>query len=478
MNILFATPEMAGYLKTGGLGDVAWALPEGFIDAGHEAASIMPLYAGLKIDNKRLSIVTELAIEMGGETFTAQILKDEEAGKAERLFIRQAELYGTTENPYGDEAGDYKNNDARFIFFCRAVIEYAKKAEARPDIIHANDWQGGLIPLLLKEELTDNASPLAGCRSILSIHNLAYQGHFEKNSFALTGLPESRFTEAEHYGKLAMLKSGIVAADGVMTVSRTYAEEMLTPKLGFGLEPFLKEKGERLAGVVNGIDLNEWNPAGDRNLPANFSSENLSGKAECKQKLLERFGLAKEEGRMLAGMVGRLIEQKGLDLLKEKAEEMLGENVAFVFLGTGMPEYEAFLKELAASHPDRVGVEIGYDEELAHLIVGGSDLFLIPSIFEPCGLTQMYALRYGTIPLARETGGLKDTIFDADSSSDGNGFTFADETGEAMLDALRRAAKRFADSDRWRELQLKGMAEDHSWREAAEKYIAFYGTLL
>jgi len=479
LNILFASSEITPFAKTGGLGDVGSALPRALSSLGHKVTAALPLYGS--IPRKELENThRKITVVLGGESVTAEIFKGALDDKTDVLFIDQPELFGNRPNPYGDDEGDYPDNDLRFIFFNRAVIELAKSFPHSPDILHCNDWQCGLAPLYLKLE-RENGN-LQKTASVFTIHNLAYQGHFPKKSFGLTGLPKS-FLKTDsgvlHHAKLATLKTGILFADAVTTVSPTYARETLAPELGFGLEGFLKKRGDSFRGILNGIDTDEWNPEKDPLIPQNYSAKNFSGKTVCRTELLKKFELEDNPARPLVGMVSRLIEQKGFDIIESAADDLMKLDFSLVVLGTGQKEYETFLRKLATEYPGRVGVEIGYDNALSHLIEAGADIFLMPSRFEPCGLNQMYSLRYGTPPIVRVTGGLNDTVIDWNpATSEGNGFVFGKPSPDALLKTVGRAVLTFGKKKEWRKIIRNGMNADLSWQHSAREYTALYRSLL
>jgi len=478
LNILFAASEAVPFAKTGGLGDVASALPSALARRGHEVTTILPRYGGIDKSTLEMSGI-DISIDLDGKRFDSKILSAKTGEKNCRtLFIDQPELFGNRPNPYGDENGDYPDNDLRFIFFNRALIELAAKLTATPDIIHLNDWQCGIAPLYL--DIARKEGRLKETSSIFTIHNLAYQGHFPKKSFDLTGLPENLFTleGVEHYEKLALLKSAILFADSLTTVSPTYAKEILSPELGFGLETLLKGRSKELKGILNGIDIAEWNPQTDTHIAANFSAKEFSGKETCKRALLDEFGIGYSEGVPVVGMVSRLIEQKGFDMVMEIIRNFIGE-IHFVLLGTGETEYEDFFINLAEKHPESFGVKIGYDNRLAHCIEAGSDIFLMPSKFEPCGLNQMFSLRYGTVPVVRSTGGLNDTVKNWNKvSGKGNGFVFKKPEPLALKSALQKAIKTYSKKREWKQIVQNGMKADHSWEASAGEYEKLYSSLL
>jgi starch synthase len=394
------------------------------------------------------------------------------------LFIDRPDYY---DRPflYGDRNEDYPDNPARFAFLVRAALEWGARSLDPYTAIHAHDWQAGLTPLLLRDEYA-SAPPFRGVPVVFTIHNLAYQGLFDTTWADRLGLHPSVVTMdgIEYWGRISLLKAGVVFGDVITTVSPEYAREIQTPEAGFGFDGILRNRAEDLIGILNGIDYDQWDPARDPHLPMAYDASRLDGKASAKRAVLEAFGLATDAETMrrpLVAMISRLVDQKGFDLLADLGDELPRLDASFVLLGTGERRYEDFWRDLAAAHPERIGVRIGFDEAMAHLIEGGADIFLMPSHFEPCGLNQMYSLRYGTVPVVRATGGLADTVRPFDSSSGtGTGFTFHDYTPDALLATLRLAVGSYQDRLLWREMQRSGMHQDLSWDASARKYIEVY----
>ncbi len=478
LGILFAASEVIPFAKTGGLADVAGALPRALAQNGCKVAVLLPLY-GLIDKNALQRAAGVISIPIGGRIYTAALYKKEVSRNVTAWFLHQPELYYSRQQIYGDQHGDYPDNDARFIFFNRAVAAFPAASGFKPDLVHVNDWHLGLVPLYMK--LLPEGDPLHGVPSVFSIHNLAYQGLFPKETFELTGLPEGQFGPdgVEMYGKVAFMKSGILFADAVTAVSPTYAKEILGKELGFGLEKALGQRKKALSGILNGIDTTVWDPAKDPHLPAHYGPKKMAGKAKCRAALLQRFNLPDAPGRAVVGIVSRLIEQKGFDLIAGAEHELMKLDIALVILGVGQPKYEEFVRQLAQKYPDRVGAFVGYDEGLAHLIEAGSDIFLMPSRFEPCGLNQMYSLRYGTVPVVRATGGLADTVVNwQPARKKGNGLSFKAATPQALAATMKKAVKTFANKKEWERIVANGMAEDHSWGKAAEDYLALYHSLV
>ncbi|HTN51116.1 MAG TPA: glycogen synthase GlgA, partial [Anaeromyxobacter sp.] len=372
----------------------------------------------------------------------------------------------------------YGDNAERFTWLSRAALALPAALRLRPRVVHANDWQTGLCPWLLRNEHAEDPS-LAGARTVFTIHNLAYQGVFPKDVVPFLGLPwdEFRFDGFEFHDQLSFMKAALSFADALTTVSPTYAREIVTPDGGHGLDLVLRHRRADLHGILNGIDVSEWDPARDPHLPAHFRADDLSGKARCKEALARELSLPVRPEVPLVGMVGRLAEQKGVDLVAAALPTLLEHGVQVALLGSGQPEYQDVFAGAARARPDRVAARIGFDEGLAHRIEAGADLFLMPSRFEPCGLNQMYSLRYGTVPVVRAVGGLEDTVEDYDGWQRGTGFKFRDYTPAALLLALRRALETFRDQRAWSGLVRRGMAQDFSWERSAASYEALYRRL-
>ncbi len=473
MRILFVAPEGVPFSKTGGLGDVIGGLPKELAALGHEVAVLLPRYRDTKI--QPTVVHASLTVPVGQSLRFPAVVGG---------FVRDGVRYDFLDDPesfdrdtlYGGPAGDYPDNPERFAEFARAALEYAKLIW-RPDIFHCHDWQTALLPVFLKTLYA--ADPAIGrIPTVLTIHNLGYQGLFDRAVLGRIGLPERLFQidGMEFYGRVNFLKGGILSTDWLTTVSRGYAEEIQTPEYGCGLEGVIRRRADRLIGILNGVDYGAWNPETDRLIPARYSAADLSGKQACKRDLLERFGLPVENpSPLLAGIISRFVDQKGFDLLAEAAEQLLEEDLQIVALGTGMPEYEEFFRELAARYPRRVGVRIAYDNVLAHGIEAGADLFLMPSRYEPCGLNQIYSLRYGTLPLVRATGGLEDTVEGYDpKSGHGTGFKFREYKAESLVACMREASRAWKEPKTWARLQRTAMARDFSWRASASQYAELY----
>lgn len=475
MRILFVAPEGVPFSKTGGLGDVVGGLPKELAGLGHEVAVLLPLYRGTKIDP--VVVHESMTVPVGPHLRFPSVVGGFTQEGVRYFFLEDAE-YFDRETLYGGPSGDYPDNPERFAEFSRAAVEFAKLVW-RPDVIHCHDWQTALVPVFLRTLYA--ADPiLAGTACILTIHNLGYQGLFERSVLGRIGLPEDLFSidGLEFYGRVNFLKGGIVFTDWLTTVSRRYAEEIQTTEFGCGLEGVIRNKTARLVGILNGVDYSAWSPESDHLIPARYSASDLSGKKQCKRKLLEEFQLADgDASRLLVGVISRFVNQKGFDLVAAAAERILKENVQLVALGTGMPEYEEFFRTLAVEHPGQVGVRVAYDNALAHQIEAGSDLFLMPSRYEPCGLNQIYSLRYGTLPLVRATGGLDDTVEPFDpKTGEGTGFKFQVYEPDALLACLSEAVEAYRHGETWRRLQRNAMSRDFSWKASAMRYASLYET--
>jgi starch synthase len=393
-------------------------------------------------------------------------------------FVENERLFGARRGIYGDGGGDYPDNAERFTFLARAALALPAAAGMRPRIVHANDWQTGLLPFLLRHEHARDPA-LAGARTVFTIHNLAYQGVFPKEVVPHLGLPWNVFRHEamEFFDQLSFMKAGLTFADALTTVSPTYAREILTPEGGAGLDALLRHRRADLQGILNGIDVEEWDPATDPHLPAHFSARALGGKARCKAALQRELGLPERADVPLVAMVSRLAEQKGVNLVVAALPDLILRDVQVAVLGSGERQYEAAFVTAARDRPDRMAARIGFDEALAHRLEAGADAFLMPSRFEPCGLNQMYSLRYGTVPIVRAVGGLEDTVEDYDGWNRGTGFKFRDYTPAALLLAVRRALETWRDRRAWRGIVSRGMAQDFSWNRSAASYEALYGTL-
>ena len=405
-------------------------------------------------------------------------------GSVRHLLVEHPGFFGRPDLYIDPVTGrDYTDNDERYSFFCRGILEWIRHAGVRPDIIHLNDWQ--TAPAAAFMGLLFSGDPFfTGVRSVLTIHNLAYQGMFPAERFDVLGLDRKLFhplSPFEFWGKINYLKSGLICSHKINTVSPTYAQEIQNEEeLGCGLNGILCERTSDLSGILNGIDTELWNPAADKLIPQTYDAENLAAKRANKEALCARAEIPRERwDRPLVGMISRLADQKGFDLVAEAASRIFAMDVNVVILGTGERRFHELFTDLQRLHAGRMKIFLAFDDSVAHLIEAGADMFLMPSRYEPCGLNQMYSLRYGTVPVVRSTGGLADTVIDADANSErGNGFSFKEYSAEALLEALRRAITAYNDPTRWTPIQIRGMAGNFSWRRSAKKYIALYEAAL
>lgn len=480
MHIAYASSEVLPYSKTGGLGDVGGSLPAALAALGHSIDVFTPYYRGTKKIDPKAEPAAEGFVPVGTESVPWKLLRASVTPAGVNTYFVAHEGYFDREGLYGDNRGDYADNISRYIFFCRAVMAAAEALGKPVDVFHGNDWQTAPLPVYLRTSFADHPF-LGSAGSLFTIHNLAYQGLFWHWDWPLLNLPWRHFNwkELEFHGKLNLLKGALVHADVLSTVSPTYAREIQTAESGCGLDGVLGDRADELFGVVNGIDTSAWNPAADPHLPAAYDAENLAGKAACRKALLERFKLDASGGRAVFGVVGRLVEQKGFELLVQGLEELLRRKVCLAVLGTGDPRIQERLTEAAKRYPGRMGVVFAFDNALAHLVTAGSDVFVMPSKFEPCGLNQLYALRYGTPPLVRAVGGLADTVTDATpealQAGTATGFAFDEFHSKALLAAADRALSSFGDAAGWRALQQRGMRQDWSWTRSARAYEDLYG---
>lgn len=476
MRILFASSEAVPFAKTGGLGDVAGALPRALAKLGAEVFLIMPKYR--QIDEKKFSLKKTgrvVKIPLGEKTEVGEILTTELAPNCQVLFIQQDKYYNR-EYLYTTPSGDYEDNAERFIFFSRAILEAALVLEIKPQVIQCNDWQTALTPVYYKT-IYKGLAALNEAITAFTIHNIGYQGLFWHYDMPMTNLGWELFTPRalEFYGKINFLKGGIVFADAVITVSQRYKEEIQTPEFGCGLEGVLRERQADLYGILNGVDYSEWSPEIDPYIKQKYSFSDLSGKQICKIDLQREFGLPISAEIPLLATISRLTDQKGCDLLAATMEEIMKMNLQFVILGTGDEKYHFLFQDLQAKYPRQIGLKIGFDDILAHKIEAGADIFVMPSRYEPCGLNQIYSLRYGTVPIVRATGGLDDTIRNYGSENgEGNGFKFQEYTTEALLESIKKALQIFQNKILWQKLMQQGMVADFSWDRSAKEYLTVY----
>ncbi len=472
MRILFVASEGLPFSKTGGLADVVEALPKALVAQGHDVAVVLPRYRNTQIKN---IVIKSLTIPMGTSLRFPRIADGARPGSVQYFFVDDPQ-YFDREQLYGVGGRDYPDNAERFAEFARAAIELAKQLWM-PDVIHCHDWQSALVPVLLRTAYTPDPQ-LSAIPVIFTIHNMGYHGLFSRDALARIGLPDSlfRIDALEFFGHLNYLKGGLLFSDYLTTVSRKYAEEIQTTEYGHGLDGVIRTRADHLVGILNGVDYSVWNPEVDALIAERYSAKDLSGKQACKRDLLAAFQLPEENlQRPLIGIVSRFADQKGFDLLAQVADELMQEDMAIVALGSGEAKHERMFRELSQQFPERLAVKIAYDNTVAHKIEAGADIFLMPSRYEPCGLNQIYSLRYGTVPVVRATGGLDDTIEPFDPASGrGTGFKFSEYTGPALLAALHEALATYGHKTAWRRLQANGMAKDFSWNASALEYGRLY----
>jgi starch synthase len=476
LKILFASPEVYPFAKTGGLGDVSSALPLALKQQGHDVRVILPKYRSVSQTKRSTQPMgLTVAVPIGPEVKHGELHEGRLNRTVPVYFVGQDD-YFDREEFYGDAEGEFPDNAERFIFFDRAVLEACKVLDFQPDIIHCNDWQTGLVPCYLKTTFAGDPF-FENTRSVFSIHNLGYQGNFDERYFPLAHLPWKVFTleGIEFYGFFSFMKAGLVYGDLLTTVSKTYSKEILTPENGFHMDGVLRQYQSKLSGILNGADYGEWDPQTDSNIKTRYGPKSLQGKQECKKSLARKLSLKLDEQTPLICMVTRLSPQKGIDLLVQSFVELMVQDAALVILGSGEERYETFLNEQNENYPKRFRYINGFDEKLAHQIIAGSDLLLMPSQYEPCGLTQMYALRYGTVPVVRRVGGLADTIKAFQSGKkQGTGFLFKPSEADEWVPLLQKALALYPKKKVWRSLMLNGMKQDFSWEKAAKEYVRLY----
>lgn len=474
MHIVFAASECAPWAKTGGLADVVSALPRTLVTMGHRVSVFLPYYrqVGKAAPNAPV-VVPSVTIPFPSYNRFVRILDGGIFHGVQNYFVDCPELFDR-ESLYATPSGDYPDNAERFGLLSRAVIE-ASKIIGIPDVFHVHDWQTAMLAVLLRS--TYYFDPvLRHVPAVLTIHNAGYQGWFPPQTIEKLLLPWDMFTldKLEHYDTLNFLKGGIVYSDAITTVSRTYAVEIQTPEFGNGLEDILRSRSGDLFGILNGVDYEEWNPATDPNIAGHYTADNLAGKKECRRDLLHAFGLENvADETAVIGVVSRFATQKGFDFIVDIMDRLVQEDMVMVILGNGEEYYERLLAEMAERHSAKVRVQVKFDNVIAHKIEAGSDIFLMPSRYEPGGLNQIYSLKYGTVPVVRATGGLEDTI-DEQSSGGGNGFKFWGYSSTALLDALQRALAAFRNKTEWTEIMQRGMAQDFSWDKPATEYVRVY----
>jgi len=476
MRILLASSEVHPYSKTGGLADMVGALAKTLAHAGHRVGVVTPLYAGIRErfpQLKRLDLPLEL--ELGPQRVCAETWSLDPVERMTVYFVDQPAFYERADL-YQAEGADYPDNAERFVFFSKAAAHLALHLPWAPEVLHVHDWQAGVAALLVQHQ-RKVAGPGTTPGVCLTIHNLAYQGLFPAAKYALTNLPWDYFTPSgvEFYGQLSCLKAGIVYADVITTVSPRYAREITTEEMGCGLDGLLRLRNSSLMGILNGVDYEEWNTASDGYLKHPYTANDLSGKAANKLELQKEFGLPVDASIPLFGNVGRLAEQKGVEIMLGALEEMLNARLQFVMVGSGAPAFQRAYRDLARRYPSQAAVRIGFDEGLSHRIEAGCDFFLMPSRFEPCGLNQMYGLRYGTIPIVRATGGLDDTVVDIrEDPHKANGIKFGDPSAPALAKGIRKALALYETPELFQFFRANAMAADFSWNRTVAEYLKAY----
>ncbi len=471
LKIAIVSSEAVPFGKTGGLGDMVTSLAKALVKLGNQVTLMIPLYGYAPM--LPTGLISPLRLQFAGRQVTYSIIEGLHEG-VQFVFIDSPQ-YFQRGGIYGDSSGSYDDNDERFVFFTRACLEYFKRKGKRPDVLHCNDWPTALFPLFLRTHYYHD--PLTKTPVLFTIHNLAYQGNFPRESFSLLELGPEYFTpdSLEFYGTLSFIKAGLLYSDILTTVSHRYSQEIQTDEFGCKLQGVLSSRKERLFGVLNGIDEDLWNPETDEHIVRKYSFRDLSGKSECRRHLLSMNGFETESDSPVLAMITRFAMQKGLDLVEEVADAILDMKTFLMVLGTGGSRYERFFQKLEARHPDQVSVVLSFDEPYAHQLEAGADLFLMPSRYEPCGLNQMYSLKYGTIPVVRATGGLDDTVEEwSDQSQTGNGFKFESYTSDAFLEAIKRARGKFEDKHAWNALIQNGMRSNFSWKSSALRYLSLY----
>jgi starch synthase len=481
LSILMVAAEVHPLAKVGGLADVMGALPRALADAGHDVKIALPYYKKIKdgdIKTSPVKGVGEFDIPLGEVTVPARARSARLPGsRVEVLLIESDRFFGRDGIYSSATTGEgFSDNAERFIFFSKAALRLAKLMDYRPDIVHCHDHQTGFIPAWLRDQ-PDSETFFKDTGIVYTIHNLAYQGAFPRRIGYTAGFSEHMMKQmggVEFHGQVNMMKAGITYSDTITTVSPTYAKEIQTPEYGYGLEGVLKSRARDLVGILNGADYSVWDPEIDRLIPYRYSHRDLTGKRLCRGHLIERLGLKVPDGLPPVGMISRLVDQKGFDLVAEAFDNLMDLDLGVVILGTGEKKYHDLLGSYAARNPYRVSVNIAFDEELAHQIEAGCDMFLMPSKYEPCGLNQMYSMKYGAVPVVRKTGGLADSVIDYGASDDSTGFVFEDYAAEALCEAVRRAREAYSDGNGWARLVLRGMKRDFSWQQQSREYVDTY----
>lgn len=474
MKILFAASEAAPFAKTGGLADVAGSLPPAIASLGHEVTVIMPYYRQVERHASNFKLVATFLVPLGTWEERCDVFEGR-MGRDIIVYFIKKDIYYDRPELYSTAQTDYPDNAERFIFFSRAILELCRALNYSPDIIHCNDWQTGLVPLYLKT-LYRRSEALYKTKAVFTVHNLGYQGIFWHWDMRLTGLGWEVFTPEgiEFWGKVNFLKAGLIYSDIITTVSKTYSREIQTREYGYGLEGVLVNRSKDLFGIVNGIDYRTWDPARDRSIAKTYSASRLAGKALCRKALHALIRMPGNDDPLI-GMVTRLADQKGLDILTSALPEIMSLGLQLVILGTGDEKYHRILSDAAGRYSKKMRVLLRYDDSLAKNLYAGCDMFLMPSRYEPCGLGQMIAMRYGTVPVVRRTGGLSDTVADYNPKTGrGTGFLFEEYSAPALIACLRRALEVYRDGSKWKRLVQNGMKQDFSWERSAEEYAKVY----
>ena len=474
MKITFAASECVPFSKTGGLADVVGALPQALAALGHEVVVFLPKYKQTKL-TQATTVLRSVTVPFDDQYRFCSVL-DGGTQHGVRFYFIDYPPFFERDALYGTPTGDYPDNAERFALYSRAVLE-ASKQMGVPDVFHCHDWQSALIPVLLRTVYADDPA-FRGVPVVLTIHNIGYQGLFPPDTLPLLGLPWDLFTmdKLEFFGKVNFLKGALVFADFVTTVSKKYSQEIQTSEYGFGLEGVLRARAATVTGILNGVDYNEWSPEKDKFIKAKYSPADLGGKAACKQDLLAEFGCSDTSSKLpIIGIVSRFAAQKGFDLISQIMDRLAREEMIICALGSGDKEYQDMFTRMHQAYPNRILIKVAYDNTIAHKIEAGSDMFLMPSRYEPCGLNQIYSLKYGTVPVVRATGGLDDTIENWDPKTKrGTGFKFSDYTGEALLKTIQTALAAYKDQAGWQQLMRNGMNKDFSWDASAKEYVRVF----